>query len=278
VIGFGFWRLATTPNNSPLVRVGLIASDAAKNVNVAEPQPALQLFAEYARQADILAAQGAQVIVIPEKTGVVIESTAAAVDRTFGEVAARDHVTILAGVLRPDGSSRWNEARLYSPDGNLEALYEKHHMLPGFESNLTVGTSRVHVSRPSGTWGVAICKDMDFPKLSRQYGVDGAGLMLVPAWDFVLDGWLHGRMAILRGVEDGFSMARAPKQGILTVTDDRGRVLAERVTSSAPFATVIATVPVRHDATFYARFGDWFAWLDIALLIVLLGMPLIARH
>ena len=43
-----------------------------------------------------------------------------------------------------------------------------------------------------------ICKDMDFPLLSRQYGNDGAGLMLVPAYDFVTDGWLHGRMAILK--------------------------------------------------------------------------------
>ena len=66
------------------------------------------------------------------------------------------------------------------------------------------------------------------------HGVSGAqprvwrwpSLLLVPAWDFDVDGWLHGRMAILRGVESGFSIVRAPKQGILTVTDDRGRVLA----------------------------------------------------
>ena len=102
-------------------------------------------------------------------------------------------------------------------------------------------------------------------------------LLLVPAWDFDIDGWLHGRMAILRGVESGFSIVRCPKQGILTVTDDHGRVIAERDTSSSAqagspaFASLVATVPVRHDATIYARLGDWFGWLNIALLVGLIA-------
>jgi hypothetical protein len=32
---------------------------------------------------------------------------------------------------------------------------------------------------------------MDFPKLSREYAGEGANLLLVPAWDFNLDRWLH---------------------------------------------------------------------------------------
>jgi apolipoprotein N-acyltransferase len=99
-------------------------------------------------------------------------------------------------------------------------------MLPPFESKFTVGNSRTTLQQPSGLWGVIICKDMDFPGLSREYGRDGVGLLLVPAWDFDADGWLHGRMAILRGVENSFSIARAPRHGILSVSDSRGRVLA----------------------------------------------------
>lgn len=40
-------------------------------------------------------------------------------------------------------------------------------------------------------------------------------------------------MAILRGVESGFSIARAAKQGRLTVSDSRGRVFAWQ-SSAAP--------------------------------------------
>jgi apolipoprotein N-acyltransferase len=85
-------------------------------------------------------------------------------------------------------------------------------------------------------------------------------------------------MAVLRGVESGFSIARSAKLGLLTATDDRGRILADRNTLAVPFATVIATVPVRHDATIYSRFGDWFAWLDIVVLAVLMVMPQSARR
>jgi apolipoprotein N-acyltransferase len=77
-------------------------------------------------------------------------------------------------------------------------------------------------------------------------------------------------MAVLRGVEGGFSIARAADLGILTATDDRGSVLSERdtVRIGAPFATVVAEVPVRHDITIYSRLGDWFAWLCIAVFLL----------
>jgi apolipoprotein N-acyltransferase len=193
----------------------------------------------------------------------------------------------------------WNQERLYAPNGTLLATYDKHHLLPHLEDRFTPAVDRTALSVPygamcagpdarqssqrtavsaaSGKWGLEICKDMDFPLLSRQYARDGVALMVVPAWDFSIDGWLHGRMAIMRGVEGGFSIARSAKKSILYATDDRGRVIAERDTAFAPFATVVATVPVRHDATIYSRFGDWFAWLNLALLAVLVGMPLIAR-
>lgn len=108
-------------------------------------------------------------------------------------------------------------------------------------------------------------------------GGDGAGLLLVPAWDFVPDGWLHGRMAILRGVESGFAVARAAKQGILTVSDNRGRIVADRTTGSGPFESLVASVAIENDRTFYDRTGDLFAWLDLALASVLLLLPLRAR-
>jgi apolipoprotein N-acyltransferase len=107
---------------------------------------------------------------------------------------------------------------------------------------------------------------MDFTGLSRKYGEAGAGLMLVPAWDFNLDRAWHGHIAIMRGVEDGFSIVRAAKDGFLTVTDDRGRILAETRSNSAPFATLIAEVPAAHDKTLYLIMGDWFAWLALAIL------------
>jgi apolipoprotein N-acyltransferase len=269
VLGFGTWRLHSSRPAS-LATVALIASDLRENELPSTQDDALRLFRDYAAQIDALTGQNVQAIVIPEKIAVVLPAYLSEVDSLFSAAAARTGAIVVVGLVRRDSNGLWNEARIYSPDGSPARTYEKHHMLPPFESKFTIGTSRTLLPESSGLWGVAICKDMDFPRLSRQYGLEGTGLLLVPAWDFDADGWWHGRMAILRGVEDGFSIARAPRHGVLTVTDDRGRVLAERATNSQPFTVLVAQVPVQHESTVYARWGDWFAWVCVFLVFVIL--------
>lgn len=267
VFAFGAWRLASTPH-SPTIKVALIASDAPENVNPGTSAEAQQVFQHYSDRVRLLAGQGIQLFVLPETVGPVDDASEAGVDDFFEKLAKETGAYIEVGIARIAPSASWNQERLYSPQGELVATYDKHHLLPPGEDRFTPGTKRAVVSGISGTWGLEICKDLDFPRLSRQYSGDGVALLIVPASDFVDDGWLHGSMAILRGVESGFSIARSARFGILTATDDRGRVLVDRDTIGPVFATAVANVPVRHDRTFYARFGNWFAWICVALLFV----------
>jgi apolipoprotein N-acyltransferase len=267
VFGYGLYRLTTAPT-SPRVTVALISTD--RHLFPQGP-PALDLVRSYGAQISALATRGAKVIIIPEKIARIQGDDLAQADAILEQAARDNHVSLLVGF---EHQPNLNEARLYAPDGRLEATYEKHHMLPAFESHLLPGTARLTFDRRSddgttGKWGVEICKDMDFPLLARQYSNDGARLMLVPAWDFIADGWLHGRMAILRGVESGFSIARSVKQGILTLSDSRGRVLAARRTGSPSFDILIGTLPLGSGPTFYDRTGDWFAWMNLAFAVLL---------
>lgn len=262
VLIFGALRLAV-PSSGPLVTVGLIASDEPANSNVAaEGAETERLFRDYAVEAEKLAAAGAQVIVLPEKLGVVVDPDTKVTDPIFQSLADKTHSTIVVGLVRVSPPLKYNQARVYLP-GIQPLTYDKHHMLPPFESNLKPGATLTFLPKPLETWGVAICKDMDFTSLSRQYGQLGAGLMLVPAWDFSVDRWWHGHIAVMRGVESGFSIVRAAKDGYLTVSDNRGRIVAETTSDSAPFATLLAKVPAAHDSTFYLLAGDWFAWLTL---------------
>jgi apolipoprotein N-acyltransferase len=268
VLLFGLFRLTLSSAQKQMVKVGLITSDEKANVMVADPGADTErLFRDYARQASRLASEGAQAIVMPEKLGVTLQGKVAGTDALLQSVASHTGATIVAGVVGVDPPVKYNQARIYSPGSDVQR-YDKEHMLPPFESNLTVGTTRVLLARPLQKWGVAICKDMDFASPSHLYGKDDAGLMLVPAWDFVVDASWHGHIALMRGVEDGFSIARAAKQGFLTVSDDRGRILGEVSSSSAPFATLLVSVPAAHDWTVYQWLGNWFAWVAIALLVV----------
>jgi len=132
------------------------------------------------------------------------------------------------------------------------------------------------MSRPD-VGGLQICKDMDFPKLSREYAANGANLLLVPAWDFNLDRWLHARMAVLRTVENGFALARSGRNGLLTLSDNRGRILAETATAPGRFVSITGRVSVASQQTFYTRTGDWFAWLCVAVFVSLLALQFLGR-
>jgi len=266
VLLFGAVRLAIPQTER--VKVGLIASDAGTNLTVSDPGPDTErLFGDYAREAGKLAANGAQVIVMPEKLGVTLEGKADATDALLQSVANQTKATVVAGVVHVNLPAKYNEARVYVPGVPVQR-YDKEHMLPPFESNLTPGTSLVTLPLLQQTWGVAICKDMDFASPARRYGAAGAGLMLVPAWDFIVDAAWHGHIAVMRGVEDGFSIARAAKNGFLTVSDNRGRIVGEVRSGAAPFATLLVDVPSQHSPTVYQALGDWFAWVAIALLAV----------
>ena len=263
VLVFGVVRLAIP--QSQKVKVGLITSDAPGNVRIAAPgAKSVRLFTDYAREAENLTARGAQFIIMPEKIATATDTTTGDMDAIFQALADKTGSTIVVGLVHSSPPHEYNQARAYTPQAPV-ASYDKHHMLPPFESNLTPGTTLTLLPQAQETRGVAICKDMDFTPLSRRYGNAGAGLMLVPGWDFKIDGAWHGHIAVMRGVEDGFSVARAAKNGYLTVSVDRGRIVAETRSDSAPFATLLTDVPAAHDGTLYLLLGNWFAWLSFAL-------------
>jgi len=284
VLVFGSVRLML-PAPGDTVKVGLVASDGPNEDVAEEGAPTARLFQAYAEPVAALAAQGADVVVLPEKLGVAVEPDTRAVDAEMQSLAEQTHVRVVAGLIRvvpPSAANivkiKYNEARVYTP-GAPVLSYDKQHMLPPYESNLTPGTSLTLMAAAggAGTWGVEICKDMDFTQPSRQYGEAGAGLMLVPAWDFVDDYIEHGHIAIMRGVEGGFSVVRSAKRGSIYVSDNRGRVLAEVKSDAAPFATLLATVSAVHDNTLFQLLGDWFAWVAVMLLVFVLGQLLRLR-
>jgi apolipoprotein N-acyltransferase len=264
VLLFGAVRLAQPLGKT--VRVGLIASDAPGYLGVSdEGAPTERLFRDYSIEVEKLAGQGAQAVVLPEKLGVIIDPSTKNSDEIFQPVANKTGATVVVGAVHVAAPFTYNEARVYAPQTEVTS-YDKHHMLPPFESNLKPGTTLTVLPRSKEIWGVTICKDMDFTRLSRRYGLVGVGLLLVPAWDFRVDRSWHGHIAVMRGVEDGFSVARSAKTGYLTVSDSRGRIIAEARSDSARFATLLADVPVEHHSTLYQLLGDWFAWLSLALV------------
>jgi apolipoprotein N-acyltransferase len=274
VLVFGKWRLQSNPSQS--VAVTLIAKDVPMSVYLGAEDQAVKLLGEYAEEVRRVTPAGTQVVVLPEKIGRVSESALAEVDPLFSSAGGATRAAIVVGIVRKTPSGAFNSSRFYSPDGRFETNYDKHHLMPGVEPEKP-GDEQVILDEPSGRWGLQICKDMDFPKLSREYGAEGADLLLVPAWDFNLDRWLHARMAVLRAVENGFALARSARNGLLTLSDNRGRIVAEAATAPDRFVSINGKVNAAREGTFYTQTGDWFAWLCVAMFVSLLVFQLLGR-
>ncbi|HEY1588396.1 MAG TPA: nitrilase-related carbon-nitrogen hydrolase, partial [Rhodanobacter sp.] len=265
-IGYGSWRLQA-PATSTL-RIGLVSLE--KPIRPAlHDADGQSLEARYVDTIGRLADKGAKIVLIPETSF----ATAGAGVPAFAQLAQQHDLIVDAGIdFKGDPGAERNMVMVFQPGATSPATYDKHHLIPGFERQYTPGDDYTLLDGTPRI-GLAICKDMDFHDIGRAYATRHAQLLLVPAWDFSIDGWLHSRMAIMRGVESGFAIARAARSGRLTLSDDRGRVLAE-ASSEKHDAELVGELPLRETHTLYARWGDWFAWLDLAGLIVLLTLAL----
>jgi apolipoprotein N-acyltransferase len=147
-IGFGEWRLHA-PQRAEWVSVGLLASDLPQNILPSDPQDAQRLMSQYAAQVQAFLKQGAQVVVAPEKIVVVQDENIKAVDDLFATLAAASGSPVVIGVAR-HGPKEWlNEARIYAPANPRPLTYEKHHMLPPFESKSLLGTREQCCNSPA---------------------------------------------------------------------------------------------------------------------------------
>ena len=275
VLLFGGWRLQANPSPKSIA-VTLIAKDVPISVYLGSEEQSLELLGEYGDEIRRVTPTGTNAVVLPEKIARVSESALPRVDALFSLAASATRAPIVLGIVRKTPSGAFNSSRFYSGDGKLEANYDKHHLIPGVEPERP-GHKRIILDEPSGHRGLQICKDMDFPTLSREYAADGANLLLVPAWDFNVDRWLHARMAVLRAVENGFALARSARNGLLTLSDNRGRILAETATAPGRFVSISGKINVVRAETFYTRTGDWFSWLCVTAFLILLASRFLPR-
>jgi apolipoprotein N-acyltransferase len=203
-----------------------------------------------------------------------------------------------------------NSAYLLSPDGQLLGRYDKHHLVPFgeyiplkssllmFLDKLVEGigdfeagpgpTILTMTPKPRSSaagmakttprpvkFGVAICYEVIFPNLVRQFAANGAEFLVT----VTNDAWFgpssapsqHFAMVAFRSVENHLAFARAANTGISGFIDPFGRIV-----EATPIFTeqaIQAAIRVWRPHTFYSRHGDVFAYgcVIICALLCLFG-------
>ncbi len=273
-MGYGAWRIGTAPTE-PVVHVGLAADDALIRTGLKDDEAsAMAVVKAYGEAARKLSAQGANLIVLPEKIAVVKPHWRGAVNAEFETVAHIGHAMIVVG-FDDRGAERRNLAKVYFANGTPPQRYVKRRLVPGLEAAFVPGQGSFMLADRTA---VAICKDMDFPSMLRRDAILQPNLYAVPAWDFGKDASWHARLAVMRGVEDGFAVARAADDGLLSASDAYGRVLALKSSRGGGMVLVQADLPRGPGHTLYVRIGDAFAWICAAMSLLLIGVAALAKR
>ncbi|HEX7731277.1 MAG TPA: nitrilase-related carbon-nitrogen hydrolase [Rhodanobacter sp.] len=265
---FGIVRLAR-PQPDVLRVAGIVDETAVADSWRAKTVPAALAVTEtYAREIRAAARAGARFVVTPEGGMASIPAGQGTIVAPLVAAARDTGVQIIAGFHSEAPAADF--ALAITPDGRMQR-YDKRHPVPGLEDDFTPG-------RVSGWLGDGraeeICKDMDFPGTIRSDAAKGVRLMGVPAGDMGIDGWQHGIMSVMRGVEGGFSIVRAAHDGLVFASDAQGRLVALKKDAPAGLTMIVADLPLGSGPTLHTRIGNVFPWLcGIFALALGAGLP-----
>jgi apolipoprotein N-acyltransferase len=277
-IMLGWVRVILAPT-TPSVRVAMVASEnLIPESESTDAGDAADVMTQYAKLVRQVAVNGTQVVVLPEKIIGVAPNYEWDVVQGFQRIASISHVWLVVGINQIGRTPKRNIAIVISPDGKIVAAYAKHHLVPSLESDYKPGSKPAIFDAPWGRTAVLISQDLDFPATARELAAQDVRIVLAPASDWTGSELIHQQMAVVRGVEFGFSLARAARGGILSASCSRGKQIATRSPIHTEDTTLTADIPLGTGSTLYSRTGDWFGHLCqifAILLLLRLGVTLL---
>lgn len=239
------------------------------------------------------AADGAELVVIPETVFPVYIENNAKIRNLLSETAKKNSVTILVGTMTKDENEcQRNIIVAVTPDGefHMENYYSKRHLVPFGEyvpwrdlftaiypplsdigmldNDFTPGEDPAVFDTGEYKIGSAICFDSIFAELIRGSVNDGAELIAIETNDSWFSDsaavYMHEAQAKLRAVEAGRYVLRAANTGISVIISPTGRAIAEIEPLVDGYA--VESVRPRSDRTLYSAVGD--IWVMLSALFV----------
>lgn len=204
--------------------------------------------------------------------------------------AARAHgAELLVGIQRSDGYNYFNSAVLVTPEGKVDAVYDKYHLVPFgeympfqalFDRFGITGLAAIGVGGYSAGTGPKLVTAPGFGKvlpLICYEAIFPQNIFAAPRPDVIVhltnDAWFgkfsgpyqHLAIVRMRAIEAGLSVIRSANTGISAVIDPYGNVLGAIPLGQQGMLDM--PVPTARKATLYSRTGDWLG-LGLILMIV----------
>jgi apolipoprotein N-acyltransferase len=291
VLAFGVLRLTLAPlaSISQTARVAGITIVTEPGFNAkyqgqwetAEAQQAIHSLRGAYFDATVREARaGAQVVIWPEVAGIgPVADDEALIDRAKDVAQAYGiYLTVPLGSQFPDPAQlQENRLLVIDPDGEVVIDHLKYGGVALEGSRSGTGVLQA-ASTPLGVISGIICYDADFPMHVQQAGQLGAGLMLIPSFDWLTIDPIHSQMAVFRAIENGMSLVCQVNEGRSMAVDPYGRILAQTDFFGASDPTMVAQVPTVHVPTLYTAFGRWLDRLAPIGFLLVVALAVLRRR
>jgi apolipoprotein N-acyltransferase len=216
--------------------------------------------------------------------------------RDFGEFTRKNQIYLMLNAdtdnLTDQRAATYNSVVVIGPTGEFVGQYDKIHLLPFGEyvpwrnylplidripalaGDYTPAQKYAVIKIEGVTIGAFICFESVFPDIARELARAGAAVFINVADDawFGPTPILHQHLAhvAMRAAETGLPIMRAANSGITAYFEPDGRMLDE----TAAYQTATLHWRIKKTSapplTFYARYGDLFAWSALSATVALL--------
>uniref|UniRef100_E6Q3V3 CN hydrolase domain-containing protein n=1 Tax=mine drainage metagenome TaxID=410659 RepID=E6Q3V3_9ZZZZ len=176
------------------------------------------------------------IIALPETAVATALNEAPDIVSTFAHISGSTHSTIIVGSLEALGTRAYNALYVFSPEGGLQAVYQKRQLVPFAEavpgdaflhwvpkldelaSHFSHGHDNAVIPTPSLSIAPIICWESAFADLVDAQVRGGAQLLIIStddAWFGTSAGpYQHAQIAQMRAIEEGSWVLRAASTGV----------------------------------------------------------------
>ena len=185
----------------------------------------------FGQLVDQAGAQKADIVCLPEGVTIVgtqhdyvsaSEPVPGPTTRYLGEVARRNNLNIVAGILEKEGDVVYNTAVLIDREGKVAGKYRKTSLpREEIDGGITPGNSFPVFDTDFGRIGIMICWDVTFPEPAKALAEQGAEVIFLPIWGGDLT------LAKARAIENQVYLVSSTYDMVTGVFDLEGNILKQ---------------------------------------------------
>ena len=226
-----FGETSFEKTTKPQPRMVRLATVHHRPRNSKSPEENLKVFAALVDKAG---AQKADIVCLPEGATIVgtqhdyisgSETLPGPTTKYLGEVARRNNLYIVAGLLEKEGDVVYNTAVLIDRKGNLAGKYRKTSLpREEIDGGITPGNSFPVFDTDFGRIGIMICWDVTFPEPARALAQQGAEVILLPIWGGDVT------LAKARAIENQVYLVSSTYDMVSAVFDLEGKIVKQATT------------------------------------------------